>query len=138
MSGCNAYGRLATPDDQAATTEVLHEHLDLMAWNWHPVVLMAPGRVAEPAARVVRSGWHVEASAPPANEGDGPWSWSSTAAVPSDHLSRDWSQSAPARSLAPSVHCFSEERGVPRYSVPTLGAAQVEPAGVDEPDPNRN
>ena len=44
VSGCNAFGRLSTVEDQAATTEVLHEQLDVMGWIWHPAVLMAPGR----------------------------------------------------------------------------------------------
>lgn len=44
MSGCNAFGRLSTPDDQAATTAVLHERLDSRGWTWYPAVLMAPGR----------------------------------------------------------------------------------------------
>jgi hypothetical protein len=44
MSGCNAYGRLWTPADQAATTAVLRERLDSRGWTWHPAVLMAPGR----------------------------------------------------------------------------------------------
>ena len=44
MSGCNAYGRLSTPGDQAATSEVLHERLDLRGWTWHRAVLMDPGR----------------------------------------------------------------------------------------------
>ena len=44
MSGCNAYGRLSTPGDQAATTAVLRERLDSRGWTWHPAVLMAPGR----------------------------------------------------------------------------------------------
>lgn len=44
VSGCNAFGRLSTPDEQAATTAVLYEHLDSRGWTWHPVVLMAPGR----------------------------------------------------------------------------------------------
>ena len=44
VSGCNAFGRLSTPDDQAATTAGLHEHLEERGWTWHPAVLMAPGR----------------------------------------------------------------------------------------------
>jgi Protein of unknown function (DUF3293) len=44
MSGCNAFGRLSTPPDQASTTEVLQQHLELRGWVWHPAVLMAPGR----------------------------------------------------------------------------------------------
>jgi Protein of unknown function (DUF3293) len=44
VSGCNAFGRLSTPGDQAATTEVLYDHLDSVGWTWHPAVLMAPGR----------------------------------------------------------------------------------------------
>ena len=44
VSGCNAFGRLSTQEEQASTTEVLYEGLELMGWTWHPVVLMAPGR----------------------------------------------------------------------------------------------
>jgi len=44
VSGCNAYGRLSTPGDQAATTAGLCEGLNLKGWTWHPAVLMAPGR----------------------------------------------------------------------------------------------
>jgi hypothetical protein len=44
VSGCNAFGRLATQEEQESTTEVLHEALELMGWTWYPVVLMAPGR----------------------------------------------------------------------------------------------
>jgi Protein of unknown function (DUF3293) len=44
VSGCNAYGRLSTLDDQAETTEVLYEQLDSRGWTWHPAVLMAQGR----------------------------------------------------------------------------------------------
>ena len=44
MSGCNAFGRLSTSEDQATTTEILHERLDSRGWTWYPAVLMAPGR----------------------------------------------------------------------------------------------
>ena len=44
VSGCNAFGRLSTPGDQAATTEVLVEHFDSNGWTWHPAVLLDPGR----------------------------------------------------------------------------------------------
>src|SRR5450759_2593536 len=44
FSGCNAYGRLSTPEDQTATTAVLYERLEQRGWAWHPAVLMAPGR----------------------------------------------------------------------------------------------
>jgi|GEM_PF-1939293 len=42
--GCNAFGRLCTLGDQAATTEVLVEQFDSNGWTWHPAVLMDPGR----------------------------------------------------------------------------------------------
>jgi Protein of unknown function (DUF3293) len=44
VSGCNAFGRLCTLGDQAATTEVLVEQLDSNGWTWHPAVLLDPGR----------------------------------------------------------------------------------------------
>jgi hypothetical protein len=44
VSGCNAFGRLCTSEDQAATTEVLLEQLGSRGWTWHPAVLMDPGR----------------------------------------------------------------------------------------------
>jgi Protein of unknown function (DUF3293) len=44
VSGCNAFGRLCTLGDQAATTEVLVEQFDSNGWTWHPAVLMDPGR----------------------------------------------------------------------------------------------
>lgn len=44
VSGCNAFGRLCTPEDQAATTEVLLERFDSRGWTRHPAVLMDPGR----------------------------------------------------------------------------------------------
>lgn len=44
VSGCNAYGRLSTLEDQAATTAVLYERLEQRGWAWYPAVLMAPGR----------------------------------------------------------------------------------------------
>jgi hypothetical protein len=43
MSGCNAFGRLCTPRDQASTSKVLFEDLKLKGWVC-PAVLMAPGR----------------------------------------------------------------------------------------------
>lgn len=44
VSGCNTYGRLSTVDDQASSTEILHERLGAMDWTWYLAVLMAPGR----------------------------------------------------------------------------------------------
>jgi len=44
VSGCNAFGRLCTPEDEAATTDVLLERFDSSGWTWHPAVLMDPGR----------------------------------------------------------------------------------------------
>ena len=44
VSGCNAFGRLCTPEDQAATTEVLLESFESRGWTWHPAVLIDPGR----------------------------------------------------------------------------------------------
>lgn len=44
VSGCNTFGRLSTPDEQAATSAVLYEHLEEREWSWHRAVLMAPGR----------------------------------------------------------------------------------------------
>jgi Protein of unknown function (DUF3293) len=44
VSGCNAFGRLCTLGDQAATTAVLLEQFDSKGWTWHPAVLMDPGR----------------------------------------------------------------------------------------------
>ena len=43
VSGCNAFGRLCTPADQASTSKVLFEDLKLKGWVC-PAVLMAPGR----------------------------------------------------------------------------------------------
>jgi len=44
VSGCNAFGRLCTSEDQAATTEVLLERFGSRGWTWHPAALMDPGR----------------------------------------------------------------------------------------------
>jgi hypothetical protein len=44
VSGCNAFGRLSTPDDQASTSNALVQYLKPMGWTLHPAVLMAPGR----------------------------------------------------------------------------------------------
>ena len=44
VSGCNAFGRLSTPENQAATTAVLRERLDAKGWTWHPAVIVASGR----------------------------------------------------------------------------------------------
>ena len=44
MSGFNAFGRLSTLGDQAATSEVLVEQFNSKGWTWHPAVLMDPGR----------------------------------------------------------------------------------------------
>lgn len=43
VSGCNAFGRLCTPADQASTSKVLFEELKRKGWVC-PAVLMAPGR----------------------------------------------------------------------------------------------
>ena len=44
VSGCNAFGRLSTPDDQVSTSKALVQYLKPMGWTLHPAVLMPPGR----------------------------------------------------------------------------------------------
>jgi len=44
MSGCNAFGRLSTPGNQASTSEILVQDLKRRGWTCHPAVLIAPGR----------------------------------------------------------------------------------------------
>ena len=38
VSGCNAFGRLSTVDDQGLPTGVRYERLEARGWTWHPIV----------------------------------------------------------------------------------------------------